>query len=158
MRLILLVLIILMSSGCSRYYYVVRHAEKETASSNPSDPPLSTEGNKRAAALSKRLKDAKIKAIYATPTQRAMATAKPLSEALGIPTETYGPLPDQKWIHKIRSGNKNALVVGHSNTVDDIVNGLSGASRLQDLPDSVYGKLYIIRQRGKKTTLKEINY
>jgi hypothetical protein len=45
----------------------------------------------------------------------------------------------------------NTLIVGHSNTVDDIVNKLCGEIKVPiDLPDSEYDNLYLIRKKGKK--------
>jgi hypothetical protein len=45
--------------------------------------------------------------------------------------------------------------VGHSNTVDDIVNALTGENKLKDLEDSEYNRLFVVRMRGKKVFFEE---
>jgi phosphohistidine phosphatase SixA len=70
--------------------------------------------------------------------------------------ETYGPRPDSAFIALLRSKKKNTLVVGHSNTVDDLVNMLCGKKEVSgDLPDTEYNKLFIVKKKGKKLTFAE---
>jgi len=154
----IVLLIALVITGCSHSYYVVRHAEKGSSATNPSDPPLSSEGEKRAEALKEELKRNKIQKIFATSTQRAMATARPLGVAAGVLIENYGPLPTQEFLQQLKAQKKNVLIVGHSNTVDDIVNGLSGKIELQDLPDTEYDNLYIITYKGKNVKVQKKKY
>lgn len=142
----------------TQHIYVTRHAEKGTSSNAPSDPPLSTEGTQRAQALKEALKGKKIQQIYATPTQRAMLTAQPLSEALQVKIQTYGPAPDKTLLEQLKSQKKNTLIIGHSNTVDDIVNSLTKKPTLKDLSDQSYGDLFIITYRGKKVKLQETKF
>ena len=61
-------------------------------------------------------------------------------------------------MQKVLEGKSNTLIVGHSNTVDDLVNKLTGENRLQDLPDHVYDRLFILTRKGKRLTLVESNY
>jgi len=145
----------LLLSGCSHSYFIVRHAEKGTSGTNPSDLPLSAEGIARAERIKTLLERKKVEKIYATPTQRAIATAQPLSTALKVKIDTYGPLPDKTFIEHLRTLKKNTLIIGHSNTIDDIANALLKNKRLNDLPDSAYDNLYIIKQKGDKVRLKE---
>ena len=49
--------------------------------------------------------------------------------------------------------------MGHSNTVDDIVNKLSGEIKIPaDLMDSEYDNLYIITRKGKKMIFSQRKY
>ena len=49
------------------------------------------------------------------------------------------------------------LIVGHSNTVDDVVNKLCGEIKVPaDLPDSEYDNLYLVIKKGKKMKEKII--
>lgn len=149
--------ILLILVSCSHSYYVVRHAEKAAQTANmSSDVPLSDKGKERAEALKMILKNKKIRHIFSTNTIRTRTTAQPLADQMGLKIEIYGPVPDSAFINKLRSLNKNVLIVGHSNTVDDIVNLLCRRKEVQgDLPDSAYSKLFIVTVKGKKTSFKE---
>jgi broad specificity phosphatase PhoE len=144
--------ICLISCSTSRTtYYVVRHAEKSAANANmTSDVPLSAEGEQRAQALKASLDGKGITQIYSTNYIRTMGTARPLSEATGVPIHIYDPR-DTGFLRRLKDIPKGkVLVVGHSNTVDELVNGLTGESKLSDLPDSQYGDLFIIRGKSFK--------
>lgn len=146
-------LAILFSACSPTTYYIVRHAEKATAAPNmSSDVPLTDKGKDRANKLRDLLKDKKIGYIYSTQTIRTTSTAKPLSEAINIPIEIYNPRDTSNtFINQLKAiQNKNVLVVGHSNTVDDIVNKLTGRQLLSDLPDSSFNNLFIVKKVGKK--------
>ncbi|WP_276486136.1 histidine phosphatase family protein [Paraflavitalea pollutisoli] len=155
------ILICLFLTSCSHTYYVVRHAEKAVPSagitlSTPNDPPLSVKGELRANDLKEELKDKKIAYLYATNTVRTRSTAEPLRIYEGLNVQTYGPKPDSAFIGQLKRLKRNALIVGHSNTVDDIVNGLSGRVEVPgDLPDTEFDNLFVIRYRkwlGTKIT------
>jgi broad specificity phosphatase PhoE len=69
--------------------YLVRHGR--TAANHKSyvgwgDPPLDAEGAEQAARLVDLLEDAPIDAIYASPLQRALDTARPVARSRGIET------------------------------------------------------------------------
>lgn len=150
MSRVLLFLIVLSASSCSSTYYIVRHAEKEApANVMTSDVPLSAEGRERAEALRGELQRQGIRRIYSTNYIRTRETAQPLSATTGISIETYDP-KDTGFITRLRNIDKgNTLIVGHSNTVDDLVNGLTGKNLLQDLPDTQYGDLFVVKKKGK---------
>ena len=143
-----------LASCTTTKFYVVRHAEKES-NTMASDVALSEAGHQRARALQEMLKNEKIGTVYSTNYLRTKATAQPLADAIGVTVQVYDPR-DTTFISRIiNTGNKdyegNMLIVGHSNTVDDIVNKLMGTTMVPgDLPESQYGDLYIIKKRGKK--------
>jgi phosphohistidine phosphatase SixA len=157
MKLFLTLFVAITLVSCSHTYYVVRHAEKAAPGPNmSSDVPLSDEGQKRAQQISERLKNAKIDEIFSTNTIRTKTTAKPIADYFKKDIQVYGPVPDTSFIKMIKAKKKNILIVGHSNTVDDIANGLAGEKKVAgDLSDSEYNKLYIIRVKGKKVTFEE---
>jgi phosphohistidine phosphatase SixA len=162
-RIILLFLLILSYSLTSyaQTYYIVRHAEKavtDSASMMNSDPSLSPEGKKRATALKDILKKKQIAHIYSTNTTRTRSTAEPLSKAINIPIQIYGPTPDATFISQLKTLNGNVLIVGHSNTVDDIVNGLCGKQLLNDLPDAAYDNLFVVTNNNGQYELKQEKY
>jgi broad specificity phosphatase PhoE len=158
---ILFFLLVIFSSCSTVQYFIVRHAEKEgqgmgAGSAAPNDPALSVAGKERAKALREILKNKKIGYIFSTNTIRTKTTAQPLADQLGLNIEIYGPIPDSSFINKLRALNKNVLIVGHSNTVDDIVNKLCKRKEVAgDLPDSSYSKLFIVTVKGKKTSFRE---
>jgi 2,3-bisphosphoglycerate-dependent phosphoglycerate mutase len=167
MRYLIFCLITGLASCGSQRYYVVRHAEKaivtkDSSGFTPANPPLSEPGQVRAIVLREELKNEHIGYIFSTNYNRTIATAKPLSELKNIAIENYSPSKDSldAFIARLRSINKkNVLVVGHSNTVDDIVNKLTGQTNIPgDLKDSDYDNLYIIRKRKRKMEFSQRKY
>lgn len=155
-RFTFLLLVACLLQACSATsYYIVRHAEKETQTANmSSDVPLSAAGKERAEALKSQLQDKKIKHIYSTNTLRTKSTAQPLSEAIGVSIQTYDHR-DTSFVSKVKTLPKgNVLIVGHSNTVDDLVNRFYPKAQLKDLPETQYGDLFIINRKGKKYSFK----
>ena len=152
MRLILVVFSSFFLFSCSQTFYVVRHAEKAAQAANmSSDVPLSTVGKQRAERLGGLLHDKKIGLIYSTNTTRTRTTAEPTANHFLLSINTYGPKPDSAFIKLLKSQKKNTLVVGHSNTVDDIVNMLCGETKVAgDLDETIYDNLYVIKRKGKK--------
>lgn len=66
---------------------LIRHAlpqRVETDDGSPADPPLSDLGRRQAAAVRDWLVAEEIHAVYTSPLTRAIETATPLAEALGI--------------------------------------------------------------------------
>jgi broad specificity phosphatase PhoE len=153
-------------TSCSHSYYIVRHAEKAvpsagTTMSTPDDPTLSEAGAKRAETLKQVLIDKNIRHIFSTDTRRARLTADPLSRHTGLAIKFYGPRTDSSYINQLKNIKENTLIVGHSNTVDDLVNGLTSEKKLSDLADSEYDNLFIVRYRnfpGKKISYNRIKY
>jgi broad specificity phosphatase PhoE len=105
-------------------FFVVRHAEKANVGS---DPALSSAGEKRAEQLKDSLKHLNVDAIFHTDFIRSKATAKPLADELHITPETYDD-PTQSWVDNVVAARKGkrTLIVGHSDTVNIIVNSLTG--------------------------------
>ena len=159
MRLIILLLSVVLFS-CSNTIYVVRHAEKasgiDMASMKPStNPPLTIEGEERALALKQVLGSKNVKHIFSTNTLRTTSTATPLKELyLGVPIQIYSSRPDSMdaFIQKIKTIKKgDVLIVGHSNTIDDLANKLVGTKVVPgDLNESIYDNLFILKRKGDK--------
>jgi len=151
LKFITVLLLILATSCGTTTYYVVRHAEKAAPpNAMTSDVPLSAEGAQRAEALKDVLLDRNIRYIYSTNTLRTTSTAKPLSEATGIPIQLYDA-KDSTFTSRVKQLPRgNVLIVGHSNTVDDIVYGITGRKMFADLSDEAYGQLFTIVRKGKK--------
>jgi len=143
------ILFIFFFSACgSTRYYVVRHAEKAIVSKDSigmmaNNPPLSEAGKVRSFVLRQELQHKHIRHIYSTNYIRTTATGLPLSEKINIGIELYSNI--DSLISKLKSSKGNALIIGHSNTVDDIVNKLTGRKDVAgDLKDSEYDNLFQI--------------
>ncbi len=151
-------------SSCGNTIYIVRHGEKTVAAANmSSDVELSDAGNERALALKEELKSKNIKYIFSTKYKRTMGTAKPLDEYLDkVQTQFYSPSKDSAsaFIEKLKSIKKgDVLVVGHSNTIDDIANMLTGSTVVSgDLKETDYDNLYEIKRKGSKYIFKGRTY
>lgn len=133
-------------SGCEvSKHYVVRHAEKSAEPKN--DPLLTIEGQARAENLAKLLDNENITKIYSTNTVRTKTTAQPLAINKTIEIEIYDPKNHNILVEKIHKAKYNSLIVGHSNTVKFLVNGISKSSYLEkDLDDSEYDFIFEIKK------------
>jgi broad specificity phosphatase PhoE len=167
MRLSIFILSLFFFS-CSNTIYVVRHAEKATGidpatMKTHTDPPLSIEGQERALKLKQLLGSKNVKQIFSTNTTRTISTASPLKELyLGMPINLYSSKADsmEAFIQKIKTIRKgDVLIVGHSNTIDDIANKIAGKQVVAgDLKDSEYDNLYILKRKGNKYIFKNEKY
>lgn len=169
MRVILpLALLLFCLSSCSsiQYFYVVRHAEKDPTpikaangdKPNP-DPQLSAAGKQRAEALKERLSSEKIQYIFSTNTIRTRETAEPTRAYFQLQTQLYAPMPADSFITRVKNLKGNILIVGHSNTVDDVVNKLTGEKKVPgDLPETEYNNLFIIKKKKGKMSFEATKY
>jgi broad specificity phosphatase PhoE len=64
------------------------------------------------------------------------------------------------FIDRLRSLKKgNVLIVGHSNTIDDLANKLTGTTVVPgDLPETQYDNLYEIKRKGKRFVFRNLKY
>jgi broad specificity phosphatase PhoE len=121
--------------------FIVRHAEK--ASAGGKDPELSVEGQKRADALANILKDSQITAVFVTEFKRTQDTAAPTARAAHIiptviPANDIGVLAE-----KLRALDGNALVVGHGNTIPDLLKALGIATPVS-IPENDYAEIFAV--------------
>ena len=124
MKILLALLVSLIGFSCNYHsYYIVRHAEKEAAGPNmmSADVPLNPAGKERSQQLLALMQGKKLAAVYSTNTIRTKSTVQPTADYFHLPLKIYGPRPDSAFIAELKKYNSNVLVVGHSNTVDDIV-------------------------------------
>lgn len=121
---------------------LVRHAEKETG---VEDPPLSPAGMARARALAAMLADAGIEHIHSTDFRRTRGTAAPLARQLGLDVSLYDPGSPERLLDQLLAGGRH-LVIGHSNTVPELVEllGGDGGDAIDDAGE--YDRLYMVAQ------------
>lgn len=154
--------------SCGNTYYIVRHAEKAPVEAGASqmmaaDPPLSEAGQIRAIELREKLKSKSIRYIFSTNFKRTLSTAQPLNELRGhTHIEIYSSKKDSMdaFINKLKAIKKgNVLVVGHSNTIDDIANKLCGKTVVPgNLDETQYDNLFVIKRKGNRYSFTNKKY
>ena len=133
--------------------YIVRHAEKDASDPRNQDPELSVEGRERAEALAGKLKDIKLDAAFATKYKRTSQTAYYSAKNSNVEIQTYDA-QDFRGIAEIvktkHSGHK-LLIVGHSNTVLELLEAFGAQRPLTALSDDDYDFFFelTINQNGK---------
>lgn len=167
MKLFFLVLLLAGMQVQAQTFYIVRHAEKELADSNArsmqADPPLSATGKQRAQDLKTWMKDKGLTQVYSTNYERTRATVQPTAAAAGIAVQLYSPRADSTdaLISRLHQLDAKAvvLIAGHSNTIDDLANKLTGRQVVPgDLPETEYNNLYVIRKEGDTYTFTALKY
>ena len=124
--------------------FLVRHAERAAISGRvPSDTGLSAAGRARAQNLAEALRDAKITAIFTSEFKRTQETAAPLAQSLGGRPEVIPADDLRSLVAKIRAARGNVLVIGHSNTLPQIINALGVSSRVT-VAESDYDNLFLV--------------
>jgi phosphohistidine phosphatase SixA len=117
--------------------YLVRHAEKMAGQ----DPDLTPQGLARARHVAAILRRAGITAIFSTKTLRTQQTAAPLAQQAGLTVQLYDPLAPLAQVEKVRALSGAVLVVGHSNTLPELVKLFGGAPG-SDIADDEFDRLY----------------
>jgi phosphohistidine phosphatase SixA len=139
---------------------LVRHAEK--AVTPIEDPPLTDAGVVRSYALATALLHTNLQAIIVTELTRTQQTARPAAEAHRIKVETVrtggGEAHAKAVAAAVRAhAGQTVLVVGHTNTIPQIIAELGGP-KLPDICDSQYSGFYTLILRGSKAELSISSY
>jgi broad specificity phosphatase PhoE len=117
--------------------YLVRHGEKLAGQ----DPDLSPRGQERARHVAAILHRAGITAIFSTKTLRTQQTAAPLAQRTGLSVQLYDPATPKALVEKVRGLSGAVVVVGHSNTLPELVRLFGGAPGA-DIGDDEFDRLY----------------
>jgi phosphohistidine phosphatase SixA len=148
---------------------LVRHAEKGTEPAN--NPPLNESGQARARELARVLGGAGVKAIITSQAVRTMQTAEPLAQQLKLPVTpvTMTPKPTnpkevteqsiEEIVKNIEAhAGETVLVVGHSNTVPDVIRMLGGDA-VPSIDERKFDDLFIVTLYGKrKARVAQLKY
>lgn len=146
--LILFLLLFPPAASAQKLLFIVRHAERADADSamkmTNSDPPLSETGIARANKLAEMLADSGVESIYTTEFRRTQETAAPLSAKLKVAPNRIPSRDTEALVKTLRSrdAGKIVLVVGHSNTVPEIIRAYGGPKISID--DKDYDNLFIV--------------
>ena len=126
---------------------VMRHAEK--AQTPPEDPPLSPAGEAFARELAQHFGRAPqgqaIDAIIVSEFRRTQETVRPLANQLGVPVIVVPASEPERAAERALKENRGGrvLIVGHSDTVPQIVNVLSGQN-VGPMRETEYGIVYFV--------------
>jgi phosphohistidine phosphatase SixA len=138
-----------LASAADQVIFVVRHAERADGGAAPggmmasNDPPLSAAGIERARRLASVLAPADVKSIFTTEFARTRQTAAPLAEAMQIKASVVSGKDVAALSQQVRAAGGNVLVVGHSNTVPELLKQL-GVKTPITIADSEYDNLFVI--------------
>lgn len=121
--------------------YLVRHAEKLA---DGKDPALTVCGLARADALATSLAGVKLAAVYATPYQRTQQTAAAVAKQQQLDITRYDTRQPEVLLAQLKAQTLPVLVVGHSNTVPELVAQLSGIA-MAPLTEQDYDLLYQVK-------------
>lgn len=151
---LLLVFLWISAASAEPFVVIVRHAEKAADGGN--DPDLSSAGQARAEALAEMLKDSGIVAIFTSEFKRTAETAAPAAKSLRI-SATVVPAKDPAALAEKLHGLKgNALVVGHGNSIPDLVKALGIATPI-NIQENDYTELFVVTL-GTRPQLLRLHY
>jgi broad specificity phosphatase PhoE len=139
------------AAASDQIIFLVRHAEKAATPPNqpPSktmmadDPPLNDAGRVRAAKLAAILASADVKHIFTTEFRRTRETAAPLAAKLKLTPVMAASKDPDPLVARIRRIKGNVLIVGHSNTMPDLLKKL-GVKEAVTIGDNEYDNLFIV--------------
>jgi broad specificity phosphatase PhoE len=153
----LLLLIGLEATSQKTTVWIVRHAEKDTSFANRLNPDLTVVGMQRAKDLAAYLQKENIVKIFSTDTKRTKQTAT----YFNMPIEIYNPksLYSVLDFMHLDKQDKSVLIVGHSNTVLEMIEALGGTRPLAQLSDDDYDYLFkVVLADGKPAQVSSFHF
>ncbi len=136
--------------------YLVRHAEKEIDGTR--DPGLTPRGKSRAQALATLLSGVEFTQIHSTDYQRTRDTALPVLKNSDLKALSLYPGSDLPGLaQKIISAGGTHLVVGHSNTTNEVAELISQQSG-KTIDDSDYDRLYVVVRKNGRSVLSIVRF
>lgn len=154
------IFIVLLLSSCSSTIYLVRHAEKQASTEGSmmnNNPDLTLEGRLRAKILADTLTGKKISGVFSTNYNRTRHTADPTAILKVRPVTIYTD-GNQLLDSLIQRKKKGYLVVGHSNTIPEMLRHIGLNPSMQEIPENDYDNLFIVNIHwgfGRKMKLTE---
>jgi broad specificity phosphatase PhoE len=145
--LVLAVGVWLITAASTTTVIVMRHAPKATTP--PEDPPLSAAGEAFALELAQHFgrapKGQRIGAIIVSEFRRTQETVRPLANQLGVPVIVVPAADPARAAARALDENRGGrvLIVGHSDTVPEIVKELSGED-VGPMRETEYGIVYVV--------------
>lgn len=123
---------------------LIRHADVTPGAG--SDPPLSSAGAARAQTLRHVLGDSGVTAIFVTTLRRSQETARPLADDLGLQPVVEDDVQALVAAISAQDDSATVLVVGHTDTVPDVVTQLGGPS-ITPIAATEFDRLLVLAHR-----------
>lgn len=120
--------------------HVVRHFDTPKGER---DPDLLPQGAARAEALARWFRGKRLCAILVTQYKRTRQTAAPTAAGRSIAIQSYDAADTAGAVARAKASACPVLIVGHSNTVPDIVEKLGG-TRPADLSHEDFGDVWTV--------------
>src|SRR5206468_4638886 len=117
---------------------------------------LSSAGRARAEALARILKDSGITSIFTTEFKRTQETTAPTATSTHVTPTMVAAKDTAALVAKLHQLSGNALVVGHGDTIPNIIKSL-GINSAINVPDEDYSELLIVTL-GDKPQLFRLHY
>ena len=149
--------------------FLIRHAEREQEPRQ--DPSLTKDGIARSQALAQLLSSAGIKAIFTSQYTRTKQTAEPLAAKLGLTVTPFtlklNPSNPRQIAEEstaevtnkiLEQAGKSVLVVGHSNSIPDVIKMLGG-DVVPTIDEQQFDNLFIVTVYAKgKAKVVQLKY
>lgn len=148
---LLLFFVVVFTATAGPTIFFVRHAEKATTGGDDMD--ISEAGRARAESLATVLKDAEISAIYTSEFKRTQQTAAPLAKAIHVEPSVIPAKDGAALLAKLRGSSGNVLVVGHGNTIPDLLKTL-GLTTPINIADNDYDNLFVVLLEEKPRLIR----
>jgi phosphohistidine phosphatase SixA len=96
--------------------------------------------------LGSRLDGMPIAAIHSSEARRTQQTAAPLARRLGLATQTHPAKDVDQLVNLLRDApaGSASVVVGHSNTVPEIVRELTHGKAKVSIAENEFGAIFIV--------------
>ncbi|HEY1097759.1 MAG TPA: histidine phosphatase family protein [Myxococcota bacterium] len=143
--LVVAMLAVLTASSASAHkgLFIVRHAEK--ASSTDPDTALSMQGEDRASALARLLRNAHVTDVFTTEFKRTQQTVEPLTLQRGLEAKTIAAKDTAVLVTALKALKPDAVAVvaGHSDTIPEILKGLGIKDKITIREDQ-YNRIFFL--------------
>ena len=149
-----------LSTQAQTTVWIVRHAEKDLKNPSDPDPALTLDGQDRAKELARLLLPHRVLAVYSTPYKRTMQTAEPTAYSRGVTVQKYDPSDPAALAASVLRQHKGGavVIVGHSNTVLELVEAFGIKRPIPELPEDRYDYVFTVTVDGNSIQLLTSQY
>lgn len=135
--------------------YVVRHCDVGPGS----NPSLSAAGQQRADLLGRMLTEEPLDAVFVTQFPRTQQTGAPAAATAGLSATQYNASDTQVPVDAVLNNHigGRVLIVGHSNTVDDICSRL-GVNGVAELDHHQFDRMFAVHRFANVPFLERLRY